>query len=64
MSAIKEVECNSEAPSSRLALTACWICSWQSRVQILGHASKQPTGLLQPVGIFNDVMFLLNYLFH
>ena len=40
VSAIKGVECNSEAPSSSLALTACWICSWQSRVQILGHACK------------------------
>ena len=27
VSAIKGVECNSEAPSSSLALTACWICS-------------------------------------
>ena len=32
--------CSSEAPSSSPALTASWICSRQSRVQILGHACK------------------------
>ena len=40
VSAIKGVECNSEAPSLTPALIAFWICSWQSRVQILGHACK------------------------
>ena len=45
--------CNLEAPSSSHALTASWICSQQSRVEILGH--KQPTGSchLLPVGILS-----------
>ena len=52
--------------SNNPALTASWICSRQSQVQILGHASKinsHPVHLL-PVGIFNIVMFHLNYLLH
>ena len=32
------------------------ICSRSSRVQILGHACKYPTGCLLPVGVFNPVM--------
>ena len=32
--------CNFKTPSSSPALTASWICSRQSRVQILGHACK------------------------
>ena len=32
--------CNSEAPSSSPAVTASWICSRQSLVQILGHICK------------------------
>ena len=32
--------CNPEAPSSSSALTAYWICSLQSRVQIRDHACK------------------------
>ena len=40
---------NSEAPSSSLALTACWICSRSFRVQILGHACIRH--LLSPTGI-------------
>ena len=42
------------------ALTASWICSQVSRVQILGYACKQPTGCLLPVGILNLVIFHLN----
>ena len=44
-------------------LAMCWICSQLSRVQILSHACKWPTGCLLPVGVFNHVMFYLNYLF-
>ena len=39
----KWLECwttNSEAPSLSPTLTASWICSWYSRVQILDHACK------------------------
>ena len=45
------------------ALATCWICARSSRVQILDHACKQPTGCLLPVGVFNPVMLYLNYLF-
>ena len=45
------------------ALDTCWICSRLSRVQILGHACKKPTGCLLPVGVLNPVMLYLNYLF-
>ena len=55
--------CNSEAPSSSPALTASWICSQQSRVQILDHACKCDLVCLWPVWIVNHVMFALNYLF-
>ena len=50
-------------PGSIPALATCWICTQLSRVQILGHASKWPTGCLLPVGFFNPVMLYLNYLF-
>ena len=36
--------CNLEARGSMPALTASWTCSRQSRVQLLGHACKWPTG--------------------
>ena len=39
--------CNLEALNSSPALTAGWICSLYSRVQILGHACKYPAGLPQ-----------------
>ena len=46
------------------ALATCWICSPASRVQILGHACKKPTGCLLPVRVFNLVMlYLINELF-
>ena len=32
--------CNPAVPGSSPALATCWICSWSSRVQILGHACK------------------------
>ena len=50
-------------PGSSPALDTCWICSRLSRVQILGHACKKPTGCLLPVGVLNPVMLYLNYLF-
>ena len=37
---LKRRTCNSEVPSSSPALTANWICSRYSPVQILGHACK------------------------
>ena len=52
---------NQAAPSSSSTLATCWICSWSSCVQILGHVCKQPTGCLLPVGIFNPV-FVSKYL--
>ena len=54
---------NPAVPGSSPALATCWICVLSSRVQILGHACKQPTGCLLPVGVFNPVMLYLNYLF-
>ena len=42
------------------ALATSWICSRSSRVQIPGHACKQPTGCFLPVGVFNPVMLYLN----
>ena len=54
---------NPVVPSSGLALATCWICSRSSRVQILGHACKWPTGSLLPVRGFNPVMLYLIYLF-
>ena len=54
--------CNPAVPGSSLALATCWICARSSQVQILGHACKQPTGRLLPVGVFNPVMLYLNYL--
>ena len=51
------------APGSSPSLATCWICSWSSRVQILGHACKYPTGCLLPVGIFNQVIFYLHSFF-
>ena len=54
---------NPAVPGSSPALATCWICARSSRVQILGHACKQPTGRLLPVGVFNPVMLYLNYLF-
>ena len=32
--------CNFKDPRTSPALTASWICSWQLRVEILGHACK------------------------
>ena len=54
---------NPAVPGSNPALATCWICARSSRVQILGHACKQPTGRLLPIGVFNPVMLYLNYLF-
>ena len=54
---------NPAVPGSSPALATCWICVLSSRVQILGHACKEPTGCLLPVGVFNPVMLYLNYLF-
>ena len=54
---------NPVVPGSSPALDTCWICSRLSRVQILGHACKKPTGCLLPVGVLNPVMLYLNYLF-
>ena len=45
------------------AMATCWICSRQSRAQILGHACKQPNGCLLPIGILHSFMLYLNYLF-
>ena len=54
---------NPAVPGSSPALATCWICARSFRVQILGHACKQPTGCLLPVGSFHPVMLYLNYLF-
>ena len=54
---------NPAVPGSSPALATCWICARSSRVQILGHACKKPTGCLQPVGVLNPVMLYVNYLF-
>lgn len=46
------------------ALATCWICSWLSLVQFLGHACSQQI-CLPPVGVFNPSLFGLfvsNYL--
>ena len=53
---------NPAVSGSSPALAFCSICSRSSRVQILGHACKQPTGCLLPVGVFNSVMLYVNYL--
>ena len=57
----------SESLSSSPALTASWICSsivLRSPVfKILSHACKIANWFLL-IGILNDVMFHLNYLFH
>ena len=61
--------CNLEALSSSLALTASWICSRQSQVQIFGHTSVYFELLiadlfsLLPVGILKHIMSYLNYCF-
>ena len=54
---------NPAFPGLNPSLVTFWICSWPSLVQILGHACKQPTCCLLPVGVFNPVMLYLNYLF-
>ena len=54
---------NPAVPGSSPAMATCWICARSSRVQILVHACKWPTGCLLPVGILNPVMLYLNYLF-
>ena len=45
---------NLAVPGSSPALVTCWICSRSSRVQILGHACKKPTGCLLLVGEFKS----------
>ena len=55
--------CNPMVPDSSPARATCWISTRLSRVQILGHACKWPTGCLLPVGVINPVMLYLNYLF-
>ena len=52
---------NPTVPGQTHALATCWICSRSSRVEILGHAYKQPTGCFLPVGVLNPVMLYLNY---
>ena len=37
----------------------CWIYLRYFRVQLPGHVSKQPTGCLPPVGVFNPVVLYL-----
>ena len=54
---------NSAIPGLSPALASCWICTRSSRVQILGHACKKPTGCLLPVGVLNPAMLYLNHLF-
>ena len=54
---------NPVMPGLSPTLATCWICSRLSQAQILGHACKQPTGCLLPVGVLNAVMLYLNYLF-
>ena len=54
---------NPAVPGSSPALATCWICFRSFRVQILGHACKQPTSCLLTIGVFNPVMLYLNYLF-
>ena len=54
---------NPAVSGSSPALATCWICSRSSRLQILGHACKWPTGCLLPLEGFYPVMLYLNYLF-
>ena len=44
------------------SLATCWICSVLSGVQNLGHTCTSPAGCLLPVGVFNPIMFYLDYL--
>ena len=50
--------CNSEAPSSSPALTAHWICSRQSRVQVLAMLVNSQLVCLWPVGILQFELFV------
>ena len=51
---LKHWTCNPEAPSSSPSLNASWICTWYSRVQILGHAWNRQLGLSSyRLGFFN-----------
>ena len=40
--------CNPVVLGSSPALATCWICSRSSRVEILAHACKKPTGCIPP----------------